>query len=260
MLANEVARKMSSLYVTILDRNIRPAQRLFNIQLRIDGNAYVAKKLVNVGSGRSNHIPISQAVSLLTADLIRLRHMAYFAGKFQLDALDQGIDIAGETDNLCILACCLLLLQTLLAEFDVSEGFLMKIYKSGPAPPPAPAPASAADESELVGERPSNESADKSPEEVTGVYMVEPMRLTPTVVKFSGTLGSTTRTDLRSSTMAAFAHYVAQATACQYIFADIQGARPRYAFCGVQFIPYYRFQGRIMLAIPESCLSLYSIP
>ena len=148
--------------------------------------------------------------------------MAYFASKFRLAALDQGIDIAGEMDSrakLCLIEYCSLLLHTLLTEFDVSDGFLMKIYKPGSAP----APASATDESEPVDEHPSDESLGKSPDEVTEVYIVEPLRLTPTVVKFSGTLGSTTRTDLRSSTMAAFAHYVAQATACQYIFADIQG-------------------------------------
>ena len=53
---------------------------------------------------------------------------------------------------------------------------------------------------------------------------MEPMRLTTTVVKFSGTLGTTTRSDLRSLTVTAYAHYVAAQTACRYIFADIQGA------------------------------------
>lgn len=33
---------------------------------------------------------------MLTADLIRLKRMAYFATKFKLAALDQGIDIAGQ--------------------------------------------------------------------------------------------------------------------------------------------------------------------
>lgn len=55
------------------------------------------------------------------------------------------------------------------------------------------------------------------------MYLVEPLRLTTTIVKFSGTLGSTTRSDLRSLTVTAYAHYVAQQTACRYIFADIQG-------------------------------------
>ncbi|KAI1785491.1 kinase-like domain-containing protein [Ganoderma leucocontextum] len=166
--------------------------------LRIDCNPYVAKKLVNVGNGRSDSIPISTAVNMLTADLVRLKRMAYFAGKFQSAALDQGIEIG---------------------EFDVSDGFLIKIYKPGSAPAATPA----VDESVLVSE-PGTESLDKSPDEVAEVYIVEPLRLTSTVVKFSGTLGTTTRRDLRSLTMAAFAHYVAQETACQYVFADIQGS------------------------------------
>ena len=111
----------------------------------------------------------------------------------------------------------------MLTEFDVSDGFLIKIYKPISA---SAAEQPAADENELVGERLSPEIADESLEEVAQVYIVEPMRLTSTVVKFSGTLGSTTRSDLRSLTMAAFAHYVAQQTACQYVFADIQGLRP----------------------------------
>ena len=61
-------------------------------------------------------------------------------------------------------------------------------------------------------------------EEVSEVYLAEPLRLTTTVVKFSGTLGSTTRSDLRSLTVTAYSHYVAEQTACRYIFADIQGA------------------------------------
>lgn len=202
----------------IFVRNVLPTNHISYMQLRVDGNTYVAKKLVNAGSGRSDCVPISDATNLLTADLIRLKRMAYFASKFKSATLDQGIDVAGEAYlySLANAHCS----PTLLAEFDVSDGFLMKIYK------PAPAPAPAANENEIVGEQPNGESLDKSHEEVAEVYLVEPMRLTSAVVKFSGTLGSTTRTDLRSSTMAAFAHYVAQETACQCIFADIQGLCP----------------------------------
>ena len=112
----------------------------------------------------------------------------------------------------------------ILAEFNVSDGFLMTIYKPRSASV-AEEPA-ATDENERVSRSPSPHSAEKSSEEAVEVYIVEPMRLTSTVVKFSGTLGSTTRSDLRSLTMAAFAHYVAQETACQYVFADIQGLHP----------------------------------
>lgn len=53
------------------------------------------KKLVNIGSGRSEHIPVSQAIKILTDDLIRLKRMAYFAEKFKSLVLDAGIEIAG---------------------------------------------------------------------------------------------------------------------------------------------------------------------
>ena len=98
----------------------------------------------------------------------------------------------------------------------------MKIYKPGSVS----AAEHTTDENESVSESASHESTDKLPEEVSEVYIVEPMRLTSTVVKFSGTLGTSTRSDLRSLTMAAFAHYVAEETACQYLFADIQGSSP----------------------------------
>ena len=146
----------------------------------------------------------------------------------------------------------------LRVEFDVSDGFLMKIYKpvpleafaagpgsgSGSSPAPesasslAPGSTTAADGSEPASEQPNHESPSKVPEEVAEIYLVEPWRLTSTVVKYSGTLGSTTRTDLRSVTMAAFAHYVARETACQYVFADIQGPFPCFHAhqCGVKFI------------------------
>ena len=106
--------------------------------------------------------------------------------------------------------------KTLLIEFDVSDGFLIKLYKtSSPTVP-------------RVGHADGNHDDDNAPvesiEEVSAVYLVEPLRLTTTVIKFSGTLGSTTRNDLRSLTMNAYAHYVAQETACRYIFADIQGS------------------------------------
>ena len=102
-----------------------------------------------------------------------------------------------------------------MSEFDVSEAFLIKSYKS--SPPVVPTTESA------DGDHDEGNVDVDSAEEVSAVYLVEPLRLTTTVVKFSGTLGSTTRTDLRSLTVSAFAHYVAAETACRYIFADIQG-------------------------------------
>lgn len=115
----------------------------------------------------------------------------------------------------CVELYALLVSQTMLPEFDVSEAFLIKLYKPRSLTVP---PIERADRD---GEE---DSAHVEPtEEVSGVYLVEPLRLTTTVVKFSGTLGSTTRTDLRSLTVIAYSDYVAEQTACRYIFADIQG-------------------------------------
>ena len=138
--------------------------------------------------------------------------MAYFAEKFKTLADDHGAQIAGKMRHVFYI---LPISKTLMLEFDVSEAFLIKSYKPTlPAIPPT--------EHTAVDDDESNADAD-SAEEVSAVYLVEPLRLTTTIVKFSGTLGSTTRTDLRSLTVFAFAHYVAEQTACRYIFADIQG-------------------------------------
>ncbi|KAM5532479.1 hypothetical protein V8D89_013832 [Ganoderma adspersum] len=154
--------------------------------LRIGTESFVAKKLVNIGGGRSEELPLSKTISVLTADLIRIKRMAYFADKFKTVANNQGMHIT---------------------EFDVSEAFLIKSYKSSlPVVPPTESADGDHDE--------GNADVD-SAEEVSAVYLVEPLRLTMTVVKFSGTLGSTTRTDLRSLTVSAFAHYVTEETACR---------------------------------------------
>lgn len=66
----------------------------------MDGKTYAAKRLVNIGNGRSDHISILEATGKLTADLIRLKRMAYFAGMFQSAVLELGINIAGEACGL----------------------------------------------------------------------------------------------------------------------------------------------------------------
>ena len=75
----------------------------------------------------------------------------------------------------------------------MSEAFLIKSYKlSLPVVPPT---------------EPAEGDVDQGSanvdifEEVSSVYLVEPLRLTTSVVKFSGTLGSTSHTDMRSLTM-----------------------------------------------------------
>lgn len=109
---------------------------------------------------------------------------------------------------------------TVLSEFDVSGTFLIKLYKSSSAPPTE----NASDGDNADDDHAHDDHAHNNPmEEISGIYLVEPMRLTTTVVKFSGTLSLTTCNDLRSLTVTVFAHYVAQETACHYIFTDIQG-------------------------------------
>ena len=215
VLVTAVTQKTCSLYV--ICGLYSPARRLTTyyptLQMQIDSQPHVAKKLVNVGSGRSRNIPVSQAISVLTADLIRLKRMAYFAQKFKSLSLEEGIDIAGSLCKFPLMRAILLTCRYMhSAEFDVSEGFLIKIYK-------ATTPQSEGIGEQLEGERQGSDV----PLEVADVYLVEPRRLTSTVLKFSGTLGASTRTDLKSLTMAAFAHFIAEQTACQYIFADIQG-------------------------------------
>ncbi|KDR77949.1 hypothetical protein GALMADRAFT_1294976 [Galerina marginata CBS 339.88] len=59
---------------------------------------------------------------------------------------------------------------------------------------------------------------------IPDAYLVEPRRVSTSVTKFSGTLGSSTRTDKLSGTISAFAHYVAMSSACKLVFADLQGS------------------------------------
>ena len=59
--------------------------------------------------------------------------------------------------------------------------------------------------------------------EPTSIYLVEPRRVSSAVLKFSGTLGIRNRTDKRSATIMAFSHFVLESSACEYMFADLQG-------------------------------------
>ncbi|KAG2088736.1 uncharacterized protein F5147DRAFT_532075, partial [Suillus discolor] len=44
------------------------------------------------------------------------------------------------------------------------------------------------------------------------------------VLKFSGTLGICNHTDKRSATIMAFSHFWLESSACEYMFADLQGS------------------------------------
>jgi hypothetical protein len=52
---------------------------------------------------------------------------------------------------------------------------------------------------------------------------VEPRRISSAVLKYSGTLGIGNGEDKLSATITAFSHFVVENSACQYMFADIQG-------------------------------------
>jgi hypothetical protein len=55
------------------------------------------------------------------------------------------------------------------------------------------------------------------------LYLIEPLRSSTRVRKFTGTLAQTRPTDKAGVTIAAFTHWVMQDTACKLCFADVQG-------------------------------------
>ncbi|KAJ7652043.1 hypothetical protein DFH06DRAFT_913433, partial [Mycena polygramma] len=59
---------------------------------------------------------------------------------------------------------------------------------------------------------------------VNTAYLVEPLRSSTVVEKFSGTIGgSEEATNKLTGTMCAFTHYVLEKTACRLAFTDLQG-------------------------------------
>ncbi|KAJ7456354.1 hypothetical protein B0H11DRAFT_2244038 [Mycena galericulata] len=85
-----------------------------------------------------------------------------------------------------------------LAEFSVSDAFMILVETSASA---------AATEAEA------------------DAYLVEPMRASSVVKKFTGTFGSCQDTDKLTCTILAFNHFIMQDTACLLAFADLQGSR-----------------------------------
>ncbi|KAJ7698651.1 kinase-like domain-containing protein, partial [Mycena rosella] len=55
-------------------------------------------------------------------------------------------------------------------------------------------------------------------------YLVEPLRTSSVVTKFTGTFGLTQEHDKVSATILAFSHFVLQQTACRIAMADLQGS------------------------------------
>ncbi|KAJ7432082.1 kinase-like domain-containing protein [Mycena galericulata] len=61
--------------------------------------------------------------------------------------------------------------------------------------------------------------------EVNVAYLVEPLRSSTMVEKFSGTIGGSDNTPNKLfSTMSAFTHYILEKTACRLAFTDLQGS------------------------------------
>jgi hypothetical protein len=57
-------------------------------------------------------------------------------------------------------------------------------------------------------------------------YLVESLRSSSAVLKFTGTLGASTKTDKKTMTVAAFSHFIMSQTACALSFSDLQGMLP----------------------------------
>lgn len=94
--------------------------------------------------------------------------------------------------------------------FQVSKGFLIRIYKTKTAPDEFSSGL------ELDGSPPASRT-------VIATYLVEPRRASSAVLKFSGTLGSSKAVSKKFATIHAFSHFVASDSACEYVFADLQG-------------------------------------
>ncbi|KAJ7231475.1 hypothetical protein B0H12DRAFT_1239951 [Mycena haematopus] len=64
----------------------------------------------------------------------------------------------------------------------------------------------------------------QSGQDVNLAYLVEPLRSTTVVEKFSGTIGGSDNSPNQlSSTMSAFTHYILEKTACRFAITDLQG-------------------------------------
>lgn len=172
---------------------------------------YVAKKLVNIGDDTSDIIDLDVAVRLLTADLIRLKRMSYFAKAFSARVDRVGADTTG----LCVInnsqGC------VLMNGYCSLSGF-RRLYHQNIHVRHDPS-----DSENSLLEDISGVSNGAPEMKLAGVYLVEPLRASSAVLKFSGTLGQRLRSDKRTGTILAFSHFVFDVTACQYMFCDLQG-------------------------------------
>lgn len=100
------------------------------------------------------------------------------------------------------------------AVFQVSDAFIIKTFMFDTTP---------SDSENSLLEDISGVSNGAPEMKLAGVYLVEPLRASSAVLKFSGTLGQRLRSDKRTGTILAFSHFVFDVTACQYMFCDLQG-------------------------------------
>ncbi|KAK6972171.1 Atypical/Alpha protein kinase [Favolaschia claudopus] len=84
-----------------------------------------------------------------------------------------------------------------LADFAISDGFMILVPCS-------------------------NEGGDDDEDE--DAYLIEPMRTTSVVNKFTGTFGASRDTDKLTLTILAFNHFIMHDTACLLAYADLQGS------------------------------------
>lgn len=62
----------------------------------IEGDQFVAKKLIDTGNGRG-HVSLPEAVRFLSADLVRLKRMEYFAKAFFTRGEREGAELTRMT-------------------------------------------------------------------------------------------------------------------------------------------------------------------
>ncbi|KAJ7071775.1 kinase-like domain-containing protein, partial [Mycena belliarum] len=148
---------------------------------------FVAKVFFNIGQGRGKNL--AQNEMLLFKDMVRLKRLSFFRNQFMEAALDSGAEVSG--------GCSFI---TNRQTFDLLRDFLVS------------------DVFAIVVES-------RAGKKVNTTYLVEPLRSSTAVEKFSGTIGgSDNSTNKISSTMTALTHYILQSTACRLAFTDLQGS------------------------------------
>jgi hypothetical protein len=88
----------------------------------------------------------------------------------------------------------------------------------------------------------TEDEAEDEAEDSSDVYLVEPLRSSSVVKKFTGTFGASHDTDKLTYTILAFNHFIMQDTACLLAFADLQGEDfPFLRFISSTLNGFYRF-------------------